>query len=55
MCRMRYECIEKRSRCAGPPPKIGREQRNVRTSGKIISLAERRTHAAGVDIALEDE
>ena len=40
---------------AGPPPKIGREQRNVRTSGKIISLAERRIHAAGVDIALEDE
>jgi hypothetical protein len=37
------------------PPKIGRKQRNVRTSGKIISLAERRVHAAGVEIALEDE
>jgi len=37
------------------PPKIGPEQRNVRTSGEIISLAEPRIHAAGVDIALEDE
>jgi hypothetical protein len=47
--------LRKEVAALGPPPKIGREQRNVRTSGKIVSLAERRIHAAGVDIALEDE
>ncbi len=54
MCHLRYECLEKRTRSVGPS-KIGREQRNVSTSGKVISLAERRMHAAGVDIAVEDE
>jgi hypothetical protein len=37
------------------PPKIVCKQRNVRTGGKAITLAERRIHAAGVDIAVEDE
>ncbi len=55
MCRMRYECPEKRNSLRWPPPKIVCKQRNVRTGGKVITSAERRMHAAGVDIAVEDE
>ncbi len=38
-----------------PPPKIVSKQRIVRTGGKVITSAERRMRAAGVDIAVEDE
>jgi len=46
--------MKKRTRSGGPP-KIGREQLNVRASDEVITLAERRMHAAKADIAVEDE
>jgi hypothetical protein len=55
MCHLRYECLEKRTHSAAPPPKIVCEQRNVGSGSKVIPLAERCVYAARVEIAVEDE